>query len=116
MEKSRLFPILLATAVCSYFTYSVAQHSKNKQLQLLHEKREAIKEGMAPTPTLQLAFARGEWAVKELYGNDVFESQKPYAVQLKDDVWSIDGTRNNEGKASHIEICKETGKILKFSN
>lgn len=116
MEKSRLFPILLLVSVCSYFASSHAEHSKIEQINSLNQKKEALKLASTPVHTLQLATTLGESTLKDLYGEELKEIQKPFTISLKNDVWTLESSKQQSGMNIHIQICRTSGAILVVHN
>ena len=76
------------------------------------------KEGMVPTPEVAIGIAKSVWT--GIYGNKLVEKEKPYSINLEDNIWIVEGTlvSNNQdqiilGGTLYIEIDKRTGNIIK---
>ena len=76
------------------------------------------KEGMVPTPEVAVGIAKSVWT--EIYGNKLVEEEKPYSINLEDNIWIVEGTLSPisqdqviMGGALYIEINKTTGTIIK---
>ena len=66
-------------------------------------------------PTAELAIQVAELVLKNIYGSENIEEQPPFFINLKNDIWIIEGNLDDgyyEGVA-HIEIRKNNGEILK---
>lgn len=112
MEKSKFMLLIIAITTCSFLLHTCSRSTKNDKPRA---KTEILQQTSNSISSIQLASAIGESALKEKFGNDVIENQKPFQVSLKNDVWIIDGQKDNMGNNSHIEICKSTGSVLAIS-
>lgn len=75
------------------------------------------KEGIVLTPEIAVGIAQSIWI--GIYGEEVVEKEKPFSVNLDDDIWIVEGTlpsSNNQvmfGGTLYIEIRKSNGEIIK---
>lgn len=71
------------------------------------------KEGLVPTEEVALQIA--ESVLTQIYGKEKIENEKPFSINLENDVWIIEGFLNKEllGGVAYIEIRKCNGEILK---
>ena len=74
------------------------------------------KNGLVPNAEIAVKIA--ESVLKYIYGNEQIEKQKPFSVNLENDVWVIEGYWDREedmlGGNVYMEIKKENGEILKI--
>lgn len=76
------------------------------------------KEGFVPNETVALAIA--EAVLIPVYGKSVIDSERPFKVVLKSNVWTITGSVPCDGPpgavcpggAAELRISKRTGQIL----
>jgi hypothetical protein len=73
----------------------------------------APKDGLIPTA--ELAFRIAEAVLVQIYGREKIEKEKPFSINLENDVWIIEGHLDKEllGGVAYMEIQKNDGKILK---
>ena len=71
------------------------------------------KEGLIPTE--KIAFQIAESVLINLYGKETIEEEKPFSINLENDVWVIEGSleKGFEGGVAYMEIRKSNGEILK---
>jgi hypothetical protein len=71
------------------------------------------KEGLVPTA--EIAFQIAEPILKQIYGSKKIENEKPFSINIEDDVWVIEGHLDKEllGGVAYMEIRKSNGEILK---
>lgn len=74
------------------------------------------KDGFVSTPEIAVQIA--EIVLKKIYGEKNIEKQKPFSINLENDVWIIEGywDRNDFytfGGVAYIEMRKDNGEILK---
>ena len=69
--------------------------------------------GFVSTP--EIAFQIAEAVLYQIYGKELIEEQKPFSINLENDIWLIDGylPPGMKGGTAYIEISKKTGEILK---
>lgn len=88
----------------------------NEQLSL---KNYSNIEGYQPNegviPDEKTAFKIAEIILKRIYGNDIIENEKPFSINLENNIWIIEGSLSNGvlGGVAYIEIKKNNGEILK---
>lgn len=112
---------------CSMKTATNAGKEEDNSKQVLDyvidEKLSSIDyndiEGFSPKegliPTAEIAFKVAETVLKQIYGNEKIESEKPFSINLENDVWIIEGHLDAGllGGVAYMEIRKTTGEILK---
>ncbi|QIP54299.1 NTF2 fold immunity protein [Hafnia alvei] len=56
--------------------------------------------------------------IKNIYGKDVAENEKPYLIKDKNEYWVVSGSlqKNISGGVFTIKIKKRTGEINTFSH
>ena len=67
-------------------------------------------------PNEKIAFQIAEIVLSQIYGKETIESEKPFSINLENNVWIIEGSLPKEydkGGSAYIEINKQTGQILK---
>jgi len=67
-------------------------------------------------PNEKIAFQIAEIVLSQIYGKATVESEKPFSINLENNVWIIEGSLPKEydkGGSAYIEINKQTGQILK---
>ena len=71
------------------------------------------KEGFVPNE--KTAFQIAEIVLSQIYGKETIESEKPFSINLENNVWIIEGSLKEGflGGVAYIEIDKQTGQILK---
>lgn len=71
--------------------------------------------GFVPDETTAIRIAEAVWL--PIYGEDIY-SKKPFAAQLKDNIWFIRGSLPEgwKGGVPECEISKDTGEILRVSH
>ena len=71
------------------------------------------KEGFIPTA--EVAFRVAEPILNEIYGEENIEEQKPFSVNLENDIWILEGyiEPGVKGGVAYMEIRKSNGEILK---
>ena len=88
----------------------------------LSSKDYAFYKGYIPAdgliPTQEIAVQIAEIILSQLYGQENIEQQKPFSINLEDDVWIIEGywDRNDfstDGGVAYMEISKKNGAVLK---
>ena len=74
------------------------------------------KDGLVPT--MGMATEIAEIILKKLYGNEEIEKQKPFSINIENDIWIIEGSleKGSEGGVAYIEISKKNGKVLKVTH
>jgi hypothetical protein len=73
-------------------------------------------------PTKEIAVQIAEIVLSKIYGHERIEQQKPFFINLEDDVWIIEGYFNRheggvattDGGVAYMEISKRNGTILKL--
>ena len=70
-------------------------------------------EGLVPT--VEIAFQIAEPILVNLYGRETIEEEKPFSINLENDIWIIEGTleKGFKGGVAYMEISKINGTILK---
>jgi hypothetical protein len=109
---------------------------KNKQVESLHKEKEEYVmdktlttdfykeyagyipvEGIVPNAKVAVGIAQS--VCTEIYGKDLVEKEKPFRVNLNDDIWIVEGTLHSNGNwimfggTIHVEIRKSNGEIIK---
>jgi len=71
------------------------------------------KDGFVSTPEIAIQIA--ETILNGIYGKKNIEKQKPFFINLENDVWIIEGKIENDvkGGVAYMEIRKSNGEILK---
>ena len=71
------------------------------------------KEGLIPNASI--AFGVAEIILIQIYGERVVEKEKPFSINLENDIWIIEGNldKDMQGGVIYVEIKKQTGEILK---
>jgi hypothetical protein len=71
------------------------------------------KEGLVSTP--DMAFRIAELVLNNIYGKQKIDAEKPFSINLENDIWVIEGHLEAEylGGVAYIEIRKSNGEILK---
>jgi len=71
------------------------------------------KEGLVPTA--EIAFQIAESVLINLYGKETIEEEKPFSINLENDIWVIEGSLEEGfvGGVAYMEIRKSNGEILK---
>lgn len=71
------------------------------------------KEGFIPNGETAKKIAEAIWL--PIYGEEILEC-KPYIVELKNDIWNVQGTlsSNKQGGVPYIQISKKNGTIIKL--
>ncbi|MDR0863915.1 MAG: YbbC/YhhH family protein [Candidatus Symbiothrix sp.] len=71
------------------------------------------KEGFVPTA--EIAFQIAEPVLNQIYGKETIEEEKPFSINLENDIWVIEGylAPGFKGGVAYMEIRKSTGEILK---
>ena len=68
-------------------------------------------------PTAEIAVKIAEPVLKYIYGSEKIEKQKPFSVNLDNNIWIIEGFWDKEkdmfGGVAYMEIRKSNGEILK---
>jgi hypothetical protein len=74
------------------------------------------KEGLVPTA--EIAFQIAESVLINLFGKETIEEEKPFSINLENDVWIIEGSleKGFKGGVAYIEIRKSDGEILKVTH
>lgn len=82
----------------------------------LNDKGYFPKDGLVPTA--EVAFQLSEYLLINLFGKETIEEQKPFSVNLENDIWLIEGTLEEgyKGGVAYIEIRKKNGEILKVTH
>jgi len=88
----------------------------NKQLSAndyIEVKGYKPSEGLIPTA--DLAFEIAEPVLKNIYGINQIESEKPFSINLENDIWIIEGNLKVGllGGVAYMEIRKSNAEILK---
>jgi len=71
------------------------------------------KEGLVPTA--EIAFKIAEPVLNKIYGTKQIENEKPFSINLENDIWIIEGSiiKGIKGGVAYMEIRKSNGEILK---
>jgi hypothetical protein len=71
------------------------------------------KEGFVPTA--EIAFQIAEPLLNQIYGKETIEEEKPFSINLENDIWIIVGhiEEGLKGGVAYMEIRKSNGEILK---
>lgn len=65
--------------------------------------------------TAEIAFKIAEPILVNIYGEDTIEGEKPFSINLENNIWMIEGSLEEgfKGGVAYMEIDKYTGEILK---
>jgi hypothetical protein len=79
---------------------------------------ESISPQNGLVPTADIAFRIAESILNEIYGKEHIEKEKPFSVNLENDIWLIEGHLEDgyEGGVAYIEIRKGNGEIVKVTH
>jgi len=70
------------------------------------------KDGLVPNE--RIAFKIAESVLSQIYGKEIIENEKPFSINLENNVWIIEGTLySRKGGTAYMEIRKDNGEILK---
>jgi hypothetical protein len=71
------------------------------------------KDGFVPTA--DIAFQIAEPVLMLIYGNETIEGEKPFSINLENDIWIIEGylEKGYKGGVAYMEIRKSNGEILR---
>lgn len=71
------------------------------------------QEGLIPTA--EIAFQIIEPILNQLYGKELIQSEKPFSINLENDIWIIEGylEKGMKGGVAYVEIRRSNGEILK---
>lgn len=91
-------------------------YTKNKDLSsrdYMSYKTYMPIEGLIPTEEIAIQVA--EIVLSKIYGIENIKNQKPFSINLEDDIWIIEGylDEGSLGGVAYIEISKSNGAILK---
>jgi hypothetical protein len=66
-------------------------------------------------PNEKIAFQIAESVLIQIYGKETIENEKPFSINLENDIWIVEGSLEEGfvGGVAYIEINKNTGQILK---
>ncbi len=109
---------------CNMKTLPKTAHEKSNSLDYVVNERLSLKDysnvqGYFPSggliSTAELAFQIAEPVFINLYGRDIIEAEKPFSINIENDIWMIEGTlkENIDGGVAYMEIDKNNGAILK---
>ena len=130
MSKNFILGLLLLLLIQSCID------EKDKQVESLHKAKEEYvldetlttdfyegyagyipAEGIVPNPKIAVGIAQSVWT--GIYGKNLVEKEKPFLVNLDDDIWIVEGTLSSNGNwitlggTLYIEIRKSNGEIVK---
>jgi len=73
-------------------------------------------EGLVSSAETAIAIAVAVWI--PIYGRATIESEKPYRAQLRDGVWTVEGSLppGYVGGVAEIDIAKRDGRITRVSH
>ncbi len=76
-------------------------------------KRYVPKNGLIPTA--KVAFQVAETILINIYGKEIIDEEKPFSINLENDIWIIEGHIEDDikGGVAYMEIRKSDGQILK---
>lgn len=89
----------------------------NKQLTLeAYSKINGYSPAEGLISTAALAFQIAEPILISVYGDDVVEKEKPFSINLEDNIWMIEGKRDkdDDGGVAYMEINRCNGAVLKI--
>lgn len=71
------------------------------------------KDGFVSTP--EIAYNIAESILSKIYGKENIEKQKPFSINLENDIWIIEGNIEKDylGGVAYMEIRKSNGEVLK---
>ena len=74
------------------------------------------KDGYITTPEMAVQIAEIIWI--QIYGKEQIEREKPFSVNLENNIWIVEGYWDKEdcntfGGVAYMELSKQTGEILK---
>ncbi len=66
-------------------------------------------------PTAEIAFQIAEPILCQIYGKEKIEREKPFSINLENDIWMVEGSieKGFDGGVAYIELRKSNGEILK---
>lgn len=76
-------------------------------------KRYVPENGLIPTA--KVAFQVAEAVLINIYGKDIINGEKPFSINLENEIWIIEGHIKDDikGGVAYMEIRKSDGQILK---
>ncbi len=116
--------IILTLTIIPFFGCGSADTAKNKELvediAIIVPDNFNYKPSTGYVGNEKVALRIADVILKSIYGDYLIERQKPLKINLRDQVWLIEGTRAtkpyNKGGVAQIEISKSTGEILRVSH
>jgi hypothetical protein len=73
---------------------------------------DIYEDGFVPSP--EIAFQIAEIVFNNIYGREHIEKEKPFFINLENDIWIIEGTSyTRKGGVAYMEMRKNNGEILK---
>jgi len=71
------------------------------------------QEGLVPSA--EIAFKMAEPVLNQIYGVKQIESEKPFSINLENNIWIVEGSikKGVKGGVAYMEIRKSNGEILK---
>ncbi len=81
-----------------------------------HLKGYLPKDSLVSTP--EIAAQMAETILNGIYGEKNIEKQKPFVVNLENEIWIVKGQmkENSKGGVVYVEIRKSNGEILKITH
>jgi hypothetical protein len=69
-------------------------------------------------PNSETAIKVAEGVLFPMYGEEKIKAEKPYKVELKDGVWTIQGSvpSGHKGGAFFVQISKRTGQTIRVTH
>ena len=103
--KNKIFLLVLILNIVSFFFFGFTNYNSQKEI-----------NNYVPDEVTAKKIAEAIWC--PIYGEKQIEAQKPFKVELKDNIWIVNGTmiNNSEGGVAYIEIQKSDCKILKVTH
>jgi len=77
-----------------------------------------VSAGEDVVPNSETAIKVAEGVLFPIYGEEKINAEKPYKIELKDGVWTIQGSvpSGRKGGAFFIQISKRTGQTIRVTH
>lgn len=117
MKRNILYPVCFGILFMSYFIYQY-QNEPRMKIRYAADKIAKEKSALASITNAEVLTAGealniAETSLLKKFSQNIVDKQKPFAVNLVDGVWIIEGAPENLEKGRiHIEMQKETGKMI----
>jgi hypothetical protein len=104
--------IILAVATQLLFTTCLSAEQENY----------SYKPESGYVPDAATAISVAEAVLTPIYGKQTVDEEKPFSAELKDGVWTVEGTlqcsegQTCKGGVAAIDISKDAGTVLRVSH